>query len=173
MDKLDRLSAWAIAALLVAGVALLATQSDTAGVSQERLAPRPEARYVQPDLEKKIDLIKKMLANDNLTASEELLKGLAVEFPYEGSVFMLLGELHMRKQNPIAAMLAFRSAIDLNPDFLDKRTAAFQGKKIKVAVEEAFAELNKRLAENPGESGLKEQRKTLYYMQRRIAGSCG
>jgi hypothetical protein len=70
-------------------------------------------------------------------------------------------------------MESYRNAIDLNPDFLDKNTEVFQGKKIKATVLEAKAFIDKDLAANRVNGDLREKRKTVYYMLRRIAGSCG
>jgi hypothetical protein len=86
---------------------------------------------------------------------------------------MVIGDIELRKQDPVAAMEFFRSAIDLNPDFLDKKTEVFQGKKIKATVLEAKALIEKELEANPGNDELSGKRKTVYYMLRRIAGSCG
>ncbi|MBE9519481.1 MAG: hypothetical protein IME97_00020, partial [Proteobacteria bacterium] len=86
---------------------------------------------------------------------------------------MVIGDIQLRKQNLIAAMDSYRNGIDLNPDYLDKKTKVFQGKKIKAIVLEAKAIIEKDLQENPGNSDLRQKRKTVYYMLRRIAGSCG
>ena len=56
---------------------------------------------------------------------------LLTDFPYEGSPHMVLGDLHLRRQEPVQAMIAYKNAIKLNPDYLDKKTPVFQGKKIK------------------------------------------
>lgn len=173
MDRLDTLSAWALALLLVAALAILFTQEGEAGSKPQIQATQVPAGYVRPELSQKISVAKGLLAGNNLEKAEELLQGMATDFPYEGDVFMLLGEFHMRRQNPMDAMLAFRNAVDLNPDYLDKKAPAFQGKKIKVAVEEAFGVIQKGLEQDPDNASLKDTRKTLYYMKRRIAGSCG
>ena len=86
---------------------------------------------------------------------------------------MLMGDLFMRKQDPVKAMHEYRQAIDLNPDYLDKKTPLFQGKKLKVAVGEALAEIEHRLRQNPGDEALRSEKKIIYYLYRRIAGSCG
>ena len=86
---------------------------------------------------------------------------------------MLKGDILMRRQQPIAAMYEYKEAISLNPDFLDKKTKSFQGKKIKVTVDEAMAAIESGLNQNPGNSQLKDDRQAVYFMKRKIAGSCG
>jgi hypothetical protein len=70
-------------------------------------------------------------------------------------------------------MDSYRNGIDLNPDYLDKKTKVFQGKKIKATVLEAKAAIDKELKADSGNGDLRQKRKTVYYMLRRIAGSCG
>ena len=98
---------------------------------------------------------------------------LASEYPYNWAPYMVIGDVRLRKQDPVAAMDAFRMGIDLNPDYLDRKTKVFQGKKIKATVLEARGLIEQGLKANPGNSELREKRKTVYYMLRRIAGSCG
>ena len=73
----------------------------------------------------------------------------------------------------VITMYEYKEAISLNPDFLDKKTKEFQGKKIKVTVEEAMTAIETRLQNNPGDDQLKDHRQTVYFMKRKLAGSCG
>jgi hypothetical protein len=86
---------------------------------------------------------------------------------------MLGGDLLMRKQDPVRAMYEYKQAVDLNPDYLDKKTPLFQGKKLKVSVSEALTEIEGRIRKSPGDESLKREKKEIYYFYRRIAGSCG
>ena len=62
--------------------------------------------------------------------------------------------------------------MELNPDFLDKNTKLFQGKKIQVSIEEAQAAIETGLQVKPDDTQLKKDLKVLYYMRRKLAGSC-
>jgi tetratricopeptide (TPR) repeat protein len=126
-----------------------------------------------PELDRKVKVAKDLLENNNLLKAEELATGLISEYPYDGAPHMVIGDIQLRKQNLVAAMDSYRNGIDLNPDYLDKKTEVFQGKKIKATVLEAKAIIEKDLQENPGNGDLRQKRKTVYYMLRRIAGSCG
>jgi hypothetical protein len=44
---------------------------------------------------------------------------------------------------------------------------------LKIAVGEALAEIEKRKKLNPRDESMQSERKTIYYLYRRIAGSCG
>ncbi len=86
---------------------------------------------------------------------------------------MLLGDVLLRKQEVVKAVIEYKEAVDLNPDYLDKKTQLFQGKKLKVAVTEGLAELERDIKGHPGDEDMKKNRRIMYYLQRRIAGSCG
>ena len=174
MDKLD---GWAVAAVLAMGLyagGLLVTASGPAPAGQYKAPGQAEQRPAANSVaDSRIAVAKNLLSQDNLEKSEALVSALLKEFPYEGELFMLKGDILMRRQQPVAAMYEYKEAIQLNPDFLDKKTSQFQGRKIKNTVEEAMAAIDAGLRKDPGDSKLKDDQKTLYYMKRKLAGSCG
>ncbi len=172
MDKLDKLSLLAIIILVVSVSFLVAVYANDTQ-NQDKYIIRQQVRVFNPELDKKVKVAKTLLGNSNLLKAEELATGLISEYPYDGAPHMVIGDIQLRKQNPVAAMNSYRNGIDLNPDYLDKKTEVFQGKKIKATVLEAKAIIEKDLQANPGNGDLKQKRKTVYYMLRRIAGSCG
>lgn len=128
---------------------------------------------VDPVLDNKIALAKTLLSDNNVEQADKLLAELIATYPFEAMPYLLKGDLALYRQDPVAAMLAYRQAVDLNPDFLDKKAPLFQGKKIKKTVEEARGLIESGLAAKAGDAGLLEARKVYYYMLRKIAGSCG
>lgn len=170
MDKLDKISALAIIALALWALALVAVQLG-------REEARPEAQQavvrVDPVLDKKIALTKTLLAGNNLEQAEKLLAEVIAAYPFEAMPYFLNGDVHLYRQDVVGAMLEYRKAVDLNPDYLDKKAAAFQGKKIKKTVEEARTVIESGLAAKGGDEALISARKVYYYMLRKIAGSCG
>ncbi len=171
MDKLDKISIVAIILLVVSASFLVVVHADDEQGQEQFVEQR--VRVFNPELDQKVRVAKDLLENNNLLKAEELAKLLVSEYPYDGGPHMVLGDIELRKQDPVAAMEAYKDAIDLNPDFLDKKTEDFQGKKIKATVLEAKAVIEKELAKGQSANDLKEKRKTVYYMLRRIAGSCG
>ena len=172
MDKLDKLSLLAIIILVVSVSFLVAVHADDPQ-DRDKYVIRQQVSVFNPELDRKVKVAKDLLENNNLLKAEELATGLISEYPYDGAPHMVIGDIQLRKQNLVAAMDSYRNGIDLNPDYLDKKTEVFQGKKIKATVLEAKAIIEKDLQENPGNSDLRQKRKTVYYMLRRIAGSCG
>jgi Tfp pilus assembly protein PilF len=128
---------------------------------------------VDPVLDKKIALAKTLLSDNNVEQADKLLAELIATYPFEAMPYLLKGDLALYRQDPVAAMLAYRQAVDMNPDFLDKKAALFQGKKIKKTVEEARGRIESGLAAKASDAALLEDRKVYYYMLRKIAGSCG
>lgn len=173
MDRLDKISVLSIVVLVISATALIFINSNSVESKNAPTQQRAEQRFHSPELDKKIKVANELLTNNNLEKAELLIKNLVAEYPFDGSPYMLLGDLYVRNLKPIQAMLAYRNAVDLNPDYLDKKTPFFQGKKIKYTTKEAKAAIKRGLEQNPADEDLREQRKTLYYMLRKIAGSCG
>ena len=109
----------------------------------------------------------------SLDKAEALVREVISKYPYEAELHMVLGDIFMRRQEPVKAVLEYKEAVDLNPDYLDRKTPLFQGKKLKLIVKEALSEIEGRTKAGPGNELLKKYRKDIYYLQRRIAGSCG
>jgi len=172
MDKLDKLSLLAIVVLIVSTFFLVVVYADDTQ-SRDRFALQHQVTAFNPELEKKVKTAQGLLENNNLIKARELARVLISEFPYDGTPHMVIGDVELRNQDPVAAMESYRKAVDLNRDYLDKKTEVFQGKKIKATVLEAKVIIEKELATSPGNDDLRGKRKTVYYMLRRIAGSCG
>jgi hypothetical protein len=175
MDQLDKLTAIAIIIILVVGAVII---TNHAGDEQDPAKPgRAGARQaiiiISPEFDNKIKLTKTLLTTGNLVKARELIDGMIKDYPYDGRPHMLLGDLYIHDQQPVTAMLEYRKGIDLNPDFLDKKTTLFRGKQIKGVLKEARQLITAGLAKKPGDPKLKGQLHTLYYMLRRVAGSCG
>ncbi len=171
MDRLDKISAVALIVLLTWALGLIFSYQGSA----PRRVPggrRALARVARnPDLTRKIKTIKNLLAADNPRRALKLTDLLQKDYPYEGEVYILKGEVMLHLQRPIAAMRQYRQAVDLNPDFLDKNTPLFRGEQIKNTVAEAQALIEKEV--KAGKAGAAGDKKVLYYMLRKIAGGCG
>lgn len=174
MDKLDKLTVSIVIAMsCYAAVLLISANGQSQATEAEKRNP-VVLQYVLPhELENRIQAAKNLLAQDSLEQSELLLNTLLSELPHVGELHMLKGDILVRRQQPIAAMYAYKEAIGLNPDFLDKKTRQFQGKKIKNTVEEALTAIETGLEHNPDDRQLRNDQKMVYSLKRILAGSCG
>jgi len=173
-DWLDRISGVAIIILVITSVVLISSHMGEAGPdrtvnARQSLATSPA---VNSDMAAELELIKNLVEAGTLDKAEALTVELIQKYPFEGGPRMIMGDIFMRRQEPLKAMPEYRHAIDLNPDYLDRKTALFQGKKLKVAVSEALTGIEKALRRKPGDASINSSRKDAYYLQRKIAGSC-
>ncbi|SPP99886.1 hypothetical protein NBG4_130009 [Candidatus Sulfobium mesophilum] len=175
MDWIDRLSIWAIVIIIIASFALIVGHVGEA--KPERPAQQRTFAEEHPskvgEIDGRIKLLRNLVESDSLGKAESMASELLQQYPYDGGLHMTMGDIFMRRQDSVRAVFEYREAIDINPDFLDKKTSLFQGKKIKTAVTEALAETERKIRLAPEDESLKRARKTIYYLQRRIAGSCG
>jgi tetratricopeptide (TPR) repeat protein len=175
MDKLDRISIWAIVIIIVSSFIVVGGHLGEAKPERKDKMRMIACEYapVNGELIKKVKLTRNLMESGSLEKAEMLTEELIGKYPYEGEPHMLMGDVLMRRQEAVKAMPHYKEAIELNPDYLDKKTSLFQGKKLKVAVEEALLNIDKVLERNPADDAAKSNRKMIYYLQRKIAGSCG
>jgi Flp pilus assembly protein TadD len=175
MDTLDKWTISIIAAIAVYAGALIVQASGDASPDLHGRNPAIQAAQViiNPELDKKIELARTILIQGNVEKSETLVNSLLEKYRYDGRLYMLKGDILVRRQQPVAAMYEYKEAVEMNPDFLDKKTELFQGKKIKITVEEAMTRIAADLERQPDDIQLRNDRETAYYMKRKIAGSCG
>lgn len=173
MDWFDRISIGAIAVLSVGTLVLVQGHRGEVKPDQElQQRAMVAGAAASGELATNVRLVKNLIETGSLPRAETMIRELKQKFPDQGELSILMGDVLMRKQQPVMAMHEYKEAIDLNPDYLDKKTPFFQGKKMKVAAGEALAELENRNRQNPDDPSLKQEKKVIYYLYRRIAGSC-
>lgn len=173
MDTFDR-TAIGLLCLLVPAAFIVAGSGPETPPALRLPVTGTAAPSVDPaGLDRGVRQIRTLLDSSRLEQAEVLIAELAGRFPYRGEIFMLKGDLFMRRQDPVKAVHEYRQAVELEPDLLDRKTPLYQGKKIKAAVEEALTEIEHRARQRPGDASLRQARKTIYSLYRMIAGSCG
>lgn len=172
MDKLDRFSIFAIIILLLSSLALMTNHMGEARSDRDDYKEKASNTVVISEIENEVKAIKVLIEGGKLSQAEMLTNELIQENPHEGGPRIMMGDIFMRKQEPIMAVLEYKEAIDINPDYLDRQAPIFQGKKMEVAVKEALSEIERNLGKNPEDALMKKHRKNVYYLQRRLAGGC-
>jgi hypothetical protein len=177
MDWFDKAAIGAVLALLVAFIAVRSDHPQEADSGRPRQPAATAAAAndpgVEAELEGKGTAVKSLMNSGGVSQAETLIRAMLLKFPYRGEPHMLMGDLLMRKQESALAVREYRQAVDLNPDYLDKKTPSFQGKKLKVAVDEALVELEQKLKQHPEDRTLRDEKKSVYLLYRKISGSCG
>ena len=174
MDALDKTSVVAIIVLCVSSIVLISSHKGEARLDSNTIQRGFEtvSSAHNGEFEAKVKQARNLQDSDNPAKAEGLLQELILNYPYEGEPHMMMGNILMKKQEPVKAMREYKEAIDLNPDYLDKKTPLFQGKKLKIAAGEAFVEIEKRIKADPKDEAAKNEKKTIYYLYRKIAGGC-
>ncbi len=174
MDALDKISIAFIIVLVAALVLLGMDYQGKAAADIERAAKlKMNMAGISEIPVATIKVLKDLIELDNIKKAEALVNDLLGKYPYDGEPHFFLGNIMMRKQNPISALYSYKEAVDLNPDYVDKKASMFQGRKIKVAIDESKESILAALAKNSGGSEMKKAKKTMYYLLRKLAGSCG
>lgn len=176
LPKWDGLDHWAGAVILGLALVLwyLITALDTTAMpGRQAHIPVAAAQAASPEYAAKFKTAEQLLKAGNLDKLKTVLDRLAADYPYQAEPFILMADYHIRRQEPLAAMHAFRQALDLNMDYLEKKRPLYQGKKIRNTTREAEGLINAALATNPSDEQMRKNREELYYMLRKLAGGCG
>ncbi len=175
LDRLDRISILIIILLMASIFTVILIRAEVPSPADTlREGSRHAVIIISPEFDNNIKIAKNLLAGGNIRKARELINSMIKSYPYDGRPYMLLGDLYVYKQQPVQAMLEYQKGIDLNPDFLDKKAKdVFRGKQVKGVLDEARDVITTGLRETPDSPVLKEQLEVLYYMLRRVAGSCG
>ncbi len=171
LARLDRLDLLSLLALVLLAAATRAAVLDYPADLPTRKELRQQ-QMVDPKLAAALDAAVNLIASGNPAEADKLVARLEQAYPYNGKVHMLRADLYLLRQQPIQAMLAMRRAVDLYPEFLDRKADDFQGRKVRNTMREAQQALEGQDLEMPPEERAR-YRKVLLYLQRKLAGSCG
>ena len=175
-DRLDKVAFTAIIALCVLTAVLWVYYRGGPSVSSASPGPRETtAKKNRPaDADARIKEITNLInGGGNPSKAQALINEALARYPYEGEFHMLMGDVYMRMMEPVRAVSQYKKAVDLNPDFADKTSRSFEGGKIRVAIREAKPKILAALDKDPADARMKGARSDLYYLLRRLAGSCG
>jgi len=171
LDRFDILSLTVAAALAAAAFAVPALTGTDGAVQARPLPARIQAPAVQapPD---KLAQAGSLLEAGAVSETVAALEPLAKQYPSDSQVHALLGQAYSKKLDFPAAMREFRTALLLDPDYVDKKSGKFIGKRIKAAEKDGMAEAKAALANNPGDLSARAALKDAYYLERMLAGGC-
>ena len=110
----------------------------------------------------------KGLYSEALVTLEEIMK----EHPRMSMSSVHLARINVKMGHVAKAIAEYRKAVEMDPDYVDKKASRFIGPEIKKFTTQSKLVIEKQLAENPDNKETKRALKNIYYLQRRLAGGC-
>lgn len=176
MDWLDKLSIAAILGLALATLAMLANHE----IMKRRhhnpgVVPKEEksSHILQMEIDKGIyrEVIsykERGLYDQAIVKLEDIMKN----YPEKSLSYVYLADIHIKQGKLGDAIHNYRRAVEMEPDYVDKRTPLFIGDKIKELVKEARQKFGREKALRPKDKEVRRILKDVYYLQSRLAGGC-
>lgn len=103
-------------------------------------ADHPEARLV---------LARALMEVDSLRAARTVLNEAVQEYPRNAHLYLWLGEVYVKSQDPASAIPVFQRAVELAPAFVQARLRLASTYSSTQQLDRAAAELEQVVAENP------------------------
>ncbi|MDH3348435.1 MAG: hypothetical protein OEM02_10125 [Desulfobulbaceae bacterium] len=124
---------------------------------------------IDTSIYKDVDTLQaKGLYSEALVTLEEIMG----KHPSMSLSSVYLARLNVKLGHVEKAIADYRKAVEMNPDYVDKKASSFIGPEIKKFVTQSKSFVEKQLAENPDNKDSKRALKNIYYLQRRLAGGC-
>jgi tetratricopeptide (TPR) repeat protein len=176
MDWLDRLSIAAIVVITIMVISMLANQEIMKG------------RQDNPDVEGKQDKspyalqmeVDKKLYQEVISYKEQgrypeamaKLKAIMKKYPERSLSYVYMAQLYLKQGNLGDSIHNYRRAVEIEPDYVDKRTPLFIGDKIKQLVTEGRKKFGREKMLRPKDKDVRKTIDDIYYLQSRLAGGC-
>ncbi len=177
MDRLDKINIVILVGLLLITAGMV-TQHEITAKKQDR--PESDAGLVlKKQYEKKIaenaetykeviNLQKLGHYAEALTKLEEIIQS----HPEKAQAYIYKAQLLNSQGNLVESIKMYRAAIEMEPDFVDKKSPLFVGNTVLKLIPEARSKLNREKKLKPGDKMITAALDNIYYLQRRIAGGC-
>ncbi len=169
-DGFDLLVLAAAAVLVTAAIAYSITGGD--GRAPGRPSARSRPAPISPDIYPRLSSARALLDAGEARESAASLTAIEKEFPAEPETHALLGQAYAKLEDYPGSMREYKAALELSPDYVDKKSEKFIGKRIKAAVKEGLSESKVALARDPGDTKARSELRDAYYIERMLAGGC-
>lgn len=176
MDWLDKIGIALISVLSLVTVGML-TNHEIAKYKQGDNAATPgegvEIEATRPvEIDLKIyaeveDLQKKGLYAEAMTKLEAIVES----NPRYSKSYVYMAQLNISLGETKKALQSYRTAVEMEPGYVDKNAKVFIGRDIKKLVTESQRKIEQEI-EGSGDKEAKKALKNIYYLQRRLAGGC-
>ncbi len=163
----------ALAILCVAAALVVLTTWSRVPAAEGSLAGLRIQTVSDQDMEKFHALLQeaRRLADTNRDP-EPVLQELKGSFPGRHEVWALAARYSESEGRDGDALAAYARVVRLQPDYLDKKSGLFLGKRIEVLTERVMGELDAAKSSRELDNAGKKLLKTAYFLKRRLAGGC-
>lgn len=176
MDWLDKLSIGAVAGLALITTGMLVNQEitkrqqDNPGVvaKEEKVSHNLQAEIDKKIYQEVISYKKQGLYTEAMAKLKDIMK----RYPEKPLSYVYMAELYLEQGKLGDAIHSYRRAVEMEPDYADKKTPLFIGDEIKNLVKESREKFGREKALRPKDKEVRKVLKDLYYLQSRLAGGC-
>jgi tetratricopeptide (TPR) repeat protein len=172
--KPDRFDLMVIASAIVlcASALVIGSTAGGEGTAGPAAVARLKAAPPDPAAYQKIAAAETLMNSEQFDSAIDTLKGISADYPAMSEPHALLGQAYARLLDYPAAMREYRTALVMDPDYVDKKSRKFIGKRIKSAVKDGMSEAKDSLANSPDDKAARAALKDAYYLERMLAGGC-
>ena len=173
LDKISWLILFGISGVMIHMLSTHAIETKDQYVTQAHQA-RMEMKYIHkrsPELETAIKRCSELYKEKKADELIALGKKIIATNKKESFGYMYLGRAYRLKKDYHNALVNFRRAIELNPEFVDKNSPDKIGKTDLIPLVNKMIIMSRTPAFKKIEN-YKTTMKNLYYLQRRLAGGC-
>jgi tetratricopeptide (TPR) repeat protein len=176
VDWLDKVSIVAVAGLIVAAGGMLGNQQINKRHSDNR-GEIDGGKGISYASQVEVDrqMYSAVTAYQDKGLHDEAIAELdriAKNYPGNSLSYMYLAESYLAQGRLADAIRNYRRAVEMEPDYVDKRTTLFRGEELKDVVTEGILKLEREKKLKPKDDEVKQALKDVYYLQRRLAGGC-
>ncbi len=178
MDWLDKINITAIALLSLVTVGLMTqhqlTTSSKPATSKVDVI-KEKARSYDLQFEKEAKIYKDVITLKNEEKYPEALAKLEeikTSRPGLSRTYVHLADINYKTKNLPQAILFYRTAVEMEAEYVDKKSPLKIGMQIKEVVNEGKIVFEKAISSKAADKETRQALKNVYYLQRRLAGGC-
>jgi len=171
LDRFDFMNIAAAAVFLAAALGMAAS----GGSGNEAVKPaasRVQAAPPSPTYYAGYDKARALFDAGQFAQAVSELGKLAGAYPAQPDVHALMGQAYSSLNDYPNAMKEYRTALQMEPEYVDKKSGRFIGKRIKATVKEGMALAKDGLAKDKDDAASRAALSDAYYLERMLAGGC-
>ncbi len=177
MDLIQKLSITALVLLsLIAGGMLIQHQMSTQGSAGKGETGKIDIKkYYEKKIARNAEIfaeVIKLQEQKKFTQAMKKLEEIRAAHPDNPQAYVYQAQIEYDQGRIAAAIHSYRTAVDQEPDYVDKKTPLFIGDTMLTLINQARGKLQREKKLKPNDRTILIAIDDLLYLQRRIAGGC-